>query len=143
MNPMLIAPIFELGKGLIDRIFPDKVAQAEQRAKAEAELFVLQQQGRIQETAQQLSAIIAEAQSADPWTSRARPSFLYVMYVMILISIPFAILWAFYPEVGDRMATGLQKWLAAIPDAMWALFGAGYLGYTGARTWEKGKGAAK
>ncbi|MCI0418691.1 MAG: holin family protein [Acidobacteria bacterium] len=143
MNPALIAPIFELGKGLIDRIFPDRVAQAEQRARAESELLMLQQQGRIQETAQQLSAIIAEAQSPDPWTSRARPSFLYVMYVMILVSIPFAVLWALYPEVGDRMATGLQKWLAAIPDAMWALFGAGYLGYTGARMWEKGKGAAK
>jgi preprotein translocase subunit SecY len=143
MNPLLIAPILDLGKSLIDRLFPDKVAQAEQRAKAEIELVALQQQGKIQEMAQQLSAIIAEAQSPDPWTSRARPSFLYVMYLMIVISIPFAVLWAFYPEVGDRMATGLQKWLAAIPDALWALFGAGYLGYAGARTWEKTKGVSK
>ena len=139
MNPLFIAPILDLGKSLIDRLFPDKVAQAEQRAKAEVELYTLQQQGKIQEMAQQLSAILAEAQSPDPWTSRARPSFLYVMYVMILIAIPFAILWAFYPDVGDRMATGLQKWLAAIPDALWALFGAGYLGYTAARSWDKGK----
>ena len=143
MNPLLIAPIFELGKGLIDRLFPDKTAQAEQRAQAEQALMTLQQQGKLQEMAQQLSAILAEAQSPDPWTSRARPTFLYCMYVMMLISIPFAILWAFYPEVGDRMATGLQKWLAAIPDALWALFGAGYLGYTGARMWEKGKGVTK
>lgn len=143
MNPLLIAPIFELGKGLIDRLFPDKTAQAEQRAAAEQALMQLQQQGELQRMGQQLSAILAEAQSADPWTSRARPTFLYVIYIMILIAIPFAILWAFYPDVGDRMATGLQKWLAAIPDALWALFGAGYLGYSGARMWEKGKGVTK
>lgn len=35
-----------------------------------------------------MKAIIAEAQSRDPWTSRARPSFMYVMYVLILFSIP-------------------------------------------------------
>lgn len=143
MNPLMIGPLFEMGKGLIDRLFPDKVAQAAERSKAEAELFTLQQQGKIAETAQQLSAIIAEAQSPDPWTSRARPSFMYVMYAMILISLPFAVVWAYDPALGDRMASGLQHWLAAIPDPLWALFGAGYLGYTGARTWEKGKGAAK
>lgn len=140
MNPLFVGPLLDLGRGLIDRLFPDKVAQAEQRAKAEAELYQLQTRGEIEKTAQQLSAIIAEAQSPDPWTSRARPSFLYVIYLMILISIPFAILWAFEPDIADRMATGLQKWLAAIPDALWALFGAGYLGYTGFRSLDKRSG---
>jgi hypothetical protein len=139
----MIGPLFELGKGLIDRIFPDKVAQQAQRQQAEMELMALQQKGEIEAVAQQLSAIIAEAQSEDPWTSRARPSFLYVMYVMILIALPFSILWAFHPELGDRMATGLQKWLAAIPDAMWGLFGVGYLGYVGARSYDKSKGTAR
>ena len=143
MNPLLIAPLFDLGKGIIDRLFPDKVAQAAQRAEAEQALLHLQQQGRLEEVAQQMSAILAEAQSADPWTSRARPSFLYVMYIMILTALPFALMWAFYPEAAERVAIGLQKWLAAIPDALWALFGAGYLGYTGARTWEKNKGLVK
>lgn len=143
MNPLLIAPVFDLGKSIIERLFPDKEKQATQRAEAEQALMQLQQQGRLQEMTQQLSAIIAEAQSPDPWTSRARPSFLYVMYVMIITALPFAVLWAFQPETADRMATGLQKWLAAIPDALWALFGAGYLGYAGARSWEKTKGAAK
>jgi len=140
VNPLFVGPLLDLGRGLIDRLFPDKVAQAEQRAKAEAELYQLQTRGEIEKTAQQLSAIIAEAQSPDPWTSRARPSFLYVIYLMILISIPFAILWAFEPDIADRMATGLQKWLAAIPDALWALFGAGYLGYTGFRSLDKRSG---
>jgi len=143
MNPLFIAPLLDFGKSIIDRIFPDKVAQAEQRAKAELELMALQQSGAFQTLQVQMSAILAEAQSPDPWTSRARPSFLYVMYTMILVAIPFAILWAFQPDLADRMATGLQKWLAAIPDALWALFGAGYLGYTGARSFDKVKKTSK
>jgi hypothetical protein len=143
MNPLLIAPIFDLGKSIIDRLFPDKTAQAMQRAEAEQALMQLQQQGHLQEVAQQLSAIITEAQSPDPWTSRARPSFMYVMYIMILTALPFGLMWAFSPDSADRVALGLQRWLGAIPDSLWALFGAGYLGYTGARTWEKAKGAAK
>ena len=38
----------------------------------------------------QMQAIVAEAQSADPRTSRARPSFLYVMYALLIWSIPMA-----------------------------------------------------
>ena len=143
MNPLLIGPLLEVGKGLIDRIFPDKVAQASERAKAELELTALQQSGRLQEIQVQMSAIIAEAQSPDPWTSRARPSFLYVIYVVILLGVPMGVLSAFQPEIATRVATGFQAWLAAVPDSLWALFGAGYLGYTGARTFEKGKRVAK
>jgi hypothetical protein len=43
----------------------------------------------------------------------------------------------------QRIAEGLQAWLAAIPDALWQLFMVGYLGYTGGRSWEKIKGVAK
>lgn len=143
MNPLLIGPLLEVGKGLIDRLFPDKVAQAAERAKAEAQLLTLQQSGELEKIQVQMSAIIAEAQSADPWTSRARPSFLYVIYVVILLGVPMGFLSAFKPEIATQVATGFGLWLKAVPDALWALFGAGYLGYTGARTFEKGKGVAK
>lgn len=143
LAPMLIGPIADLAKDLIDRIFPDKEKQAEQRAQAELALSKLAQEGRLQEMATSMSAIIAEAQSADPWTSRARPSFLYVMYAMILASIPMGVLYAFRPDVALAVAAGVKAWLAAIPEEMWWLFGVGYLGYSGARMWEKGKGATK
>lgn len=142
MNPLLIGPLFEVGKSLIDRIFPDKIAQADQRAKAELELAGLQQSGKLKEIEIQLSAILAEAQSTDPWTSRARPSFLYVIYLFILAAIPFGILFAFKPDVAMQVSAGVKAWLAAIPEEMWWLFGAGYLGYTGARGFEKIKGKA-
>ena len=143
MNPLLIGPIFDLGKSIIERLFPDKEKQAEQRAQAELALAQLAQDGRLKELGLEMSAILAEAQSADPWTSRARPSFLYVIYIVILLGVPMGFLAAFRPEIATQVAAGFGAWLGAVPDSLWALFGAGYLGYTGMRTWEKGKGVSK
>ncbi len=34
----------------------------------------------------------------------------------------------------------MTRYLAALPEALYALFGTGYLGYTAARQWGKVKG---
>ena len=143
MNLALVGPISELLGKAIDRIFPDKVKQAEDRARAEFAMAQLMQDGSLKEMQTQMSAILAEAQSADPWTSRARPSFLYVMYIMILSGIPMGVLYVFNPAAALGIASGLKMWLEAIPDSLYTLFGVGYLGYAGARMWEKGKGVTK
>jgi hypothetical protein len=137
MNPLFIKPFFDIGQSLIDRLFPDKVAQSAERAAAELELLKAQQDGQFRQVEQQLSAIIAEAQSEDPWTSRARPSFLYVMYVMILMAIPMGFVAAFEPAIALAVAEGMKAWLAAIPEALYALFGVGYTGYAATRTVDK------
>lgn len=142
MNPLLLGPLVDVGKTLIERLFPDKEKQASERAKAEMELIALQQSGKLQEIGLQMSAIVAEAQSSDPWTSRARPSFMYVIYIVILLGVPMGVLSAFHPEVATRIAEGFKAWLAAVPNELWTLFGVGYLGYTGARTFEKSKDKA-
>jgi hypothetical protein len=126
-----------IGK-IIDRAIPDPA----QAAAAKLEVLKEENQQQLRVVQADISAILVEAASQDKWTSRARPSFLYVMYAMITISIPFAVLWAFQPAVADRMATGLNHWLMALPDGLWQLFGIGYLGYTGGRTFEKWKGVA-
>lgn len=128
----LIAPI----AGLIDKIIPDP------RARDAAKLELLKSQGgQDMETLRtHLSAIVAEAGSNDPWTSRARPSFLYVMYAMILWAIPMGLIAAIQPQTARDMAAGMSAYLSAIPESMWALFGTGYLGYTAARSWGKAKG---
>lgn len=146
MNPLLgvlAGPLVEMGTTLIDRIFPDKEKQAIERAQAEMALAQMQQDGTLKQQAQQMSAILAEAQSNDPWTSRARPSFLYVMYAMILASIPMGVLHAFKPDLAVSIAAGMKAWLSAIPEELWWLFGVGYTGYTGARMFEKRRGTAK
>jgi len=133
MNPLLLGGILDVGKTLIKSLFPDP----EEQAKAELQLQLLQQNGDLKELETKLSAIVMEAKSKDPWTSRARPSFLYVMYAMILASIPMGVLHAFNPELAVGIATGMQNWLNAIPGEMWALFGAGYMGYTWHRSKDK------
>jgi hypothetical protein len=138
-----ISSIFDFGSKLIDRILPDKIAQADQRDKAQLALLSMQQSGELTELTESIKAITTEAQSADPWTSRARPSFMYVMYIMILGSIPIGILSVFNPNAATQIATGMKAWLAAIPQDMWWMFGAGYLGYTHYRTKEKQIGVSK
>ena len=120
----------------INKVWPDPA----QKASAEAITIKATTDAALAQMAQRMSVIVEEAKSADPWTSRARPSFLYVMYIMILVAIPYAVLWAFEPAAADRMATGLQKWLAAIPSDLWNVFGVGYLGYAVARSGEKAGG---
>lgn len=134
-----LTAILDVGGKLIDKLIPDPT----EKAKAQLELLRLQQEGQFKEVEIAMSAIIAEAKSSDPWTSRARPSFLYVMYAMILASIPMGILSAFRPELAVAVAAGMQAWLSAVPNELWAVFGIGYTGYTVARSaWDKkvGKG---
>lgn len=124
-----------LGK-VIDKIIPDP----EQRAKAQLELLKMQQSGELEAVKVQLSAIIAEAQSADPWTSRARPSFLYVVYILLLAAIPMGILTVFNASAADSLTLGFKAWLGAIPDSILTLFGTVMTGYVVGRSWEKVKG---
>lgn len=128
----LISPI----AGIIDKIIPDPKA----RDAAKLELLKLQGAQEMEAIRTQLSAILAEAQSTDPWTSRARPAFLYVMYVLLLWSIPMGLIAAAQPQMADDIASGMNAYLAGIPEPLYALFGTGYLGYTAARTWGKLKG---
>ena len=128
-----LSAALDVGGKLIDKLIPDPAA----KAKAKLDLMTLAQNGELQELETRMSAILAEANSSDPWTSRARPSFLYVIYLMILAAIPMGFLTAFSPETALAVTDGMKDWLAAIPDSMWTLFGAGYLGYAGARSFDK------
>lgn len=134
-----LGSVADLAGKVLDKIFPDK-AEAE---KAKLELFKLQQSGELEELERRYSAIVAEASSSDPWTSRARPCFMYVIYLLILSALPFSALFAFKPDVAMSVVTGFKAWLAAIPDSFVTLFGVGYVGYAGARTVEKVKGVSK
>jgi hypothetical protein len=129
-----LTAVLNIGGKVLDKIFPDPEA----RDRAKLELMRLQQEGQFREIEVQMSAIIAEAKSADPWTSRARPSFLYVMYALILFAIPMGVLSVFRPDAAMQIASGMQAWLKAIPTELYTVFGIGYTGYTVARSaWDK------
>lgn len=128
----IIAPL----AGLLDRVVPDPAA----RDAAKLELLRLEGSAELDRLKTQVAAIVADAQSADPWTSRARPGFLYVMYALLLWSIPMGLLSAVRPDAAAAIARGMTAYLNGIPEPLYALFGTGYLGYTVARQWGKVRG---
>jgi len=131
--------IIDIGSKVLDKFIPDPA----QRDAAKLELFKAKQSGAMDEMKVQLSAIISDSQSADPWTSRARPSFLYVVYILLLWAIPMGVLAMFAPDRAAAFTVGFKGWLASIPDSILQLFGVVMTGYVAGRSWEKVKGAAK
>lgn len=118
---------------ILDKVITDPVA----RQQADIELLKARQDGDFRELETVSKNIMTEAQSVDPWTSRARPGFMYVMYIYLLAAIPFSGLFAFDPVLAENVTKGLSAWFAAMPGELYALFGAGYLGYGHFRTKEK------
>jgi hypothetical protein len=138
LDPVTAA--LDVGGKIIDKIFPDK---GEAR-KHKARLMELAQQGELKKLTARMGVIRAEAQSKDPWTSRARPSFMYVIYLVILVNCviaPFASI--FFPDATGVYFQNIAQGFDAIPGEVWATFTAGYLGYTGARTYEKNRGVTR
>ena len=131
----LIGPL----ASIIDKIIPDKAA----RERAKLELIKLQGSQELEAFQAQLLAIVTEAASPDPWTSRARPSFLYVMYALLLWALPMGLIAAFRPEAARQIAEGMNAYLTGLPEPLYALFGTGYLGYTAARQWGKIRGVER
>lgn len=131
----LIGPVAKL----LDKIIPDPEA----RARAKLELLKLEGSQELTLVQTQLSAIVAEAGSPDPWTSRARPSFLYVMYAMILWALPMGLIGALSPNTAQAIASGMSAYLNGLPEPLYALFGTGYLGYSAMRQWGKSRGTDK
>ena len=131
----IVGPIAKL----IDKIIPDPEA----RDRAKLELIKLQGDQEMAAIGAQMQAIVVEAQSTDPWTSRARPSFLYVMYALILWAIPMGLIAAADPKMALGIGSGMTAYLRGLPEELYALFGTGYLGYTAARTWGKVKGVER
>ncbi|MFD1106909.1 3TM-type holin [Sphingobium olei] len=77
---------------------------------------------------------------SDPWTRRARPAFLYLIYALLLWSIPVGLLGGWRPALAAAITAAMRAYLNALPEPLYALFGTGYLGYTAARAWDKAKG---
>lgn len=130
MAPLLLG----LGAQLIDRFFPDE----ESKAKAKVDLINAEQKGELAHLDSQMRIIVAEAKSADPWTSRARPTFMYVFYAILIVNclmIPMIGLWK--PEIMALFYENMKLGLEAIPTELWTLFGVAFTGYTASRSYDK------
>lgn len=78
--------------------------------------------------------------AARRYVTLARPTFLYVMYAMILWAIPLGVIGAVRPAAARTMTEAMTAYFAGLPQPLYTLFGAAYLGYTAARQWGKAKG---
>lgn len=129
----------DLVLGVLDRIklSPEKKAEIEAQlnqnqfevAKMEHEIAIKQQEYMAKEIETSSANIMAEAESKDKYTARARPTFMYIIYLVIV--------WNFLVLPIIQMSKGLTIMPIELPGDMYWLFGAGYLGYTGFRSLDK------
>lgn len=133
MNPLLIAPIFELGKGLIDRWFPDSAKKAE----AEAQFMLLMQEQDFRKVLGQLEVNAKEAASPHLFVAGWRP------FVGWCCGAGF--LWATIAQPMVAWVAVARGWPAppAIDTEVLLYVLGGMLGLGTLRSFEKTKGAAK
>jgi hypothetical protein len=133
MNPLLIAPIFELGKGLMERWFPDPAKKAE----AEAQFMLMMQEQDFKKVLGQLEVNAAEAAHPSIFVAGWRP------FIGWCCGLGF--LWASigHPIVGwIALARGWPVPPAIDTEVLLYVLG-GMLGLGTLRSFEKTKGVTK
>ena len=133
MNPLILAPVLEIGKSLLERFFPDPA----EKAKAEMDMMVLLQTQDLQRVLGQLEINAKEAASPSVFVAGWRPAIGWCCGA--------GFLWA---TIGHP----LMSWLAAAKgwpappevdnETLMYVLG-GLLGLGTLRSVEKIKGAAK
>ncbi|MGH7773732.1 MAG: 3TM-type holin [Candidatus Binatia bacterium] len=137
--PQAISSVSDLLNKAISTAWPSPA----DKAKAEAIAITSAAQAAIVQLEAAQAVMKAEATSADPWTSRARPSFLYVVYLLLLTAIPMGIVSAVSPDTALDITQGFKAWLGALPASITDLFTFVMLGYIGGRSLEKFKGVSR
>ena len=142
MNPLLIGGIFDLAGKVFDKLFPNP----EEKAKAQLELFKLQQEGAFKELeanlqlAQgQMEINKAEAESPDFFRGGWRPFIGWVCGLGLMYQFLMRPILTFVLMVAEAKVQTLPT--LELDTLMTLLFG--ILGLGAMRTTEKLKGAAK
>ena len=132
MNPMIIAPIFELGKSLIERWFLDPAKKAE----AEAQFMLMMQEQDFKKVLGQLEVNAAEAASPHIFVAGWRP------FVGWCCGLGF--LWATIAQPMVAWVAAASGWPAppAIDTEVLLYVLGGMLGLGTLRSFEKTKGVS-
>lgn len=134
----MVTDILGLASVVIDKVgdlFPSKA----EKDLAKVRLIEMQQRGEMADIEMGFELIKQEAKSKDPFTSRARPSFMYVFYLIVLLAIPLGIVSAFAPNTAVAIADGMRAWWDALPSELWYTFMVGFTGYSTLRTIDKAR----
>lgn len=133
MNPLLLGPIFEIGKTLLERFVPDP----EKKAAAEMELIRMAADGELKQVIAQLEINAREAVHPSIWVAGWRPGFGWAGVAGFLYATILQPLLAWWAAVkGWPVPPELNM------DLLWVVV-TGLLGIGGLRSIEKVKGAAK
>ena len=133
MNPLLLGPIFEIGKTILDRFVPDP----KEKAAAEMQLVQMAADGELKQVIAQLEINAREAAHPSVFVAGWRPFFGWAGGVGFIYAV---------------ILQPMLAWLAAVKgwpvppalnlDLLWVVV-TGMLGIGGLRTFEKTKGVAK
>ena len=133
MNPLLLGPLLEVGKTLLDRFIPDPEA----KRAAEAEFLKMAMDGELKQTIAQLEINAREAAHPSVFVAGWRPFFGWAggagfVYATILQPL---LAWA-------AVIKGWPQPPSLNLDLLWVVV-TGMLGIGGLRTFEKTKGVTK
>lgn len=133
MNPLLLGPILEVGKTLLDRFVPDP----EKKQAAEMELVRMAADGELKQVIAQLEINAREASHASVFVAGWRPFFGWAG--------GFGFLYATIGQPLLAWGATIKGWPAPPSlnlDLLWVVI-TGMLGIGGLRTFEKTKGVTK
>lgn len=133
MNPLFVAPLLELGKGLMERWFPDP----QKKAEAEQQFMLLMQEQDFRKVVAQLEVNAKEAASPHLFVAGWRPAVGWACaagFTWSTIGQPI------FAWVG--VAQGWPPPPAIDSDLLMYVLG-GMLGLGALRSYEKTKGVAK
>lgn len=133
MNPLILGPLFEVGKTLIDRFLPDP----EKKREAEMELVRMAADGELKQAIAQLEINAKEAAHPSLWVAGGRPFFLWIGGTGFGYAVILQPLLAWIAAINGWPAPPLPD-----VDLLWVVV-SGLLGISGLRSVEKIKGAAK
>lgn len=132
INPLILGPIFELGKSLIDRFIPDK----EEARKAEMAFAVMAAEGELKQIIAQLEVNAREAQHPSIFVAGWRPFFGWAGGAGFVYATMLQPLLSWYATVNAIPVPPVLNL-----DLLWVVI-TGMLGIGGLRTYEKRIGVA-
>jgi len=126
------------GKALDSLFTSDDEKEKNKIAMAQVSMIALQQEKQLAAELEKAymadlqdlrKQIIVELQSDDAFVRRSRPSFNYIFYTVLIFNYIFLPIY--------QLATGKPTNPVTLPDELWYVFGAGFIGYGYLRTVEK------
>ena len=144
MNPLLLSGIFEVGKSIISRLFPDPEA----KAAAELKLLEMQQSGELAQLSAatalataQIGVNLEEAKSTNWFVAGGRPFVMWtcgVAFAYSYVILPFSMFFVYVfgsPETVEQLTMLPKLDLVTMMPVL-----LGMLGLGGYRTFEKRTG---